>query len=144
MPIRPENRARYPDDWPQISLDARARANYCCEWCGVRNGAWGWRDASGAFHEVKAGPLIDAGYPRNPPFELTLERHGVVGVVRIIRIVLTVAHMDHKPENCAPENLRALCQRCHLRYDAPAKAAARRARGMAATGDLFPDPSTML
>jgi 5-methylcytosine-specific restriction endonuclease McrA len=28
-----------------------------------------------------------------------------------------VAHLDHDPANCAPENLRALCQRCHLRYD---------------------------
>ena len=33
-------------------------------------------------------------------------------------VVLTVAHMDHDPQNCAPGNLRALCQACHLRYDA--------------------------
>lgn len=26
-------------------------------------------------------------------------------------------HMDQYPENCADENLRALCQRCHNRYD---------------------------
>ena len=32
-------------------------------------------------------------------------------------VVLTVAHMDHTPENCAEENLKALCQRCHLNYD---------------------------
>jgi 5-methylcytosine-specific restriction endonuclease McrA len=29
--------------------------------------------------------------------------------------VLTVDHLDHRPENCEPENLIALCQRCHLR-----------------------------
>ncbi|MDU6555123.1 MAG: hypothetical protein E6507_09740 [Prevotella bivia] len=34
------------------------------------------------------------------------------------RIVLTIAHLDHTPEHCSPENLRALCQRCHNRYDA--------------------------
>ena len=33
-------------------------------------------------------------------------------------VVLTVAHLDHDPQNCADENLRALCQRCHLTYDA--------------------------
>lgn len=33
-------------------------------------------------------------------------------------VILTVAHLDHNPSNCAPDNLRALCQRCHLRYDA--------------------------
>jgi hypothetical protein len=29
-----------------------------------------------------------------------------------------VAHLDHNPQNCADENLKALCQRCHLTYDA--------------------------
>lgn len=38
--------------------------------------------------------------------------------LRIIRIVLTIAHLDHTPENCADDNLRAWCQRCHLAYDA--------------------------
>lgn len=37
--------------------------------------------------------------------------------VKLIEIVLTVAHLDHTPENCQPENLRAMCQRCHLNYD---------------------------
>ena len=43
------------------------------------------------------------------------ERHPLTGAV----VVLTVAHLDHQPENCADENLRALCQRCHNRYDQP-------------------------
>jgi 5-methylcytosine-specific restriction endonuclease McrA len=34
------------------------------------------------------------------------------------KVVLTVAHLDHTPENCDFDNLRALCQRCHNRYDA--------------------------
>lgn len=33
-------------------------------------------------------------------------------------VVLTIAHLDHIPEHCDPDNLRALCQRCHNRYDA--------------------------
>lgn len=39
-----------------------------------------------------------------------------------VKIVLTVAHLDHTPENCADENLKALCQKCHNRYDAPMRA----------------------
>jgi len=31
---------------------------------------------------------------------------------------LTVHHLDGNPANCAPENLVALCQRCHLRIQA--------------------------
>jgi len=34
------------------------------------------------------------------------------------KVVLTVAHLDHTPENCLRSNLRAWCQRCHLTYDA--------------------------
>lgn len=34
------------------------------------------------------------------------------------KVVLTIAHLDHTPENCDPSNLRALCQKCHLSYDA--------------------------
>ena len=30
MPIRPENKARYPKDWKQISLRIRARADNKC------------------------------------------------------------------------------------------------------------------
>lgn len=33
-------------------------------------------------------------------------------------VVLTVAHLDHDPSNCDERNLAALCQRCHIRYDA--------------------------
>lgn len=33
------------------------------------------------------------------------------------KVILTVAHLDHDPQNCADENLKALCQRCHLRHD---------------------------
>lgn len=33
------------------------------------------------------------------------------------KVVLTVAHLDHTPTNCADKNLVALCQKCHLGYD---------------------------
>lgn len=48
------------------------------------------------------------------------------------RIILTIAHLDHTPENNDPTNLRALCQRCHNRYDAAYRAAGRKARKKAA------------
>jgi 5-methylcytosine-specific restriction endonuclease McrA len=81
MPIRPENKDRYPKDWKQISLRIRQRAGNKCEDCGVDN--YSIRDGS--------------------------------------KIILTVAHLDHTPENCSNENLRAWCQRCHNRYDAPVR-----------------------
>ena len=58
---------------------------------------------------------------------------------RVTRVVLTIAHTDHMPENCHPTNLRALCQRCHLAYDAAhhAKTAYQTRRRGRALGDLF-------
>lgn len=38
-------------------------------------------------------------------------------------VVLTVAHLNHEPGDCRPENLRHWCQRCHNTYDAPRRAA---------------------
>jgi 5-methylcytosine-specific restriction endonuclease McrA len=54
-------------------------------------------------------------------------------------VVLTVAHLDHDPRNCADDNLKALCQRCHNRYDAPVRRAGikARARSAMAAGDLL-------
>jgi 5-methylcytosine-specific restriction endonuclease McrA len=33
------------------------------------------------------------------------------------KVILTVAHLNHTPMDCRDENLKALCQRCHLNYD---------------------------
>ena len=97
MPIRPENRDRYPPDWPEISARIRfERAGGRCECtgqCGV---------------EHSSQDLI--------PGRCTA-RHGEAHPVTSSRVVLTVAHLDHTPENCDPDNLRAMCQRCHLTYD---------------------------
>jgi len=39
---------------------------------------------------------------------------------------LTVAHLNHIPEDVRPENLMAMCSICHLRYDAAHHAETRR------------------
>jgi hypothetical protein len=111
MPIRPENRARYPKDWKAISLEVRAAAGWRCE-------------GSPAYPDCRAVNAMP---------------HPVTGST----VVLTVAHLDHTPENCDRANLRAWCQRCHLTYDAPMHRAGRmeRAKAKAAVGDLFA-PST--
>jgi hypothetical protein len=112
MPIRPENLSRYPADWKAISLRIRSeRAGNRCEECGVENHAIGGRLADGTFMPAIGNPSLG---------EMAQCEGGET--LRIIRIVLTVAHLDHQPENCADENLRALCQRCHIRHDAKMKA----------------------
>jgi 5-methylcytosine-specific restriction endonuclease McrA len=62
------------------------------------------------------------------------------------KVVLGTAHLDHQPENVAPDNLRAWCQRCHLAYDKPHHLAQRKANQRARVaptpaGWLFPVPA---
>lgn len=87
----PMQRHRYPPDWEAISKRIRfERAGGRCEWCGAVNGQ----------------PNPRAGS----------------------KVVLTVAHLGtahadgtpgdkHDKMDVRDENLAALCQACHLRYD---------------------------
>jgi hypothetical protein len=44
--------------------------------------------------------------------------HGEPHPVSGKKVVLTTAHLNHDPADCRDENLVALCQPCHLSYDA--------------------------
>lgn len=35
------------------------------------------------------------------------------------KVILTVAHIDHDKSNNKFDNLKALCQKCHLKHDLP-------------------------
>lgn len=138
MPIRPDQKARYPKEWPQISAATRERAQHKCEECGVPNYELGGRAPDGTWHKAK--PTGDDGlrltWPE-PGSHWWCE--GYPTGLRIVKIILTVAHLDHQPENCEPENLRCWCQRCHNRYDAATrrKGIQERQRAKSASGDLF-------
>jgi hypothetical protein len=62
-----------------------------------------------------------------------------VAGMRLVRVVISTAHLDHDPANGDPDNLRALCQRCHLRHDLEYHVARRWItwRRRHAVGDLF-------
>lgn len=107
MPIKPENRGRYPINWKRVRLVILARAGNRCE-------------GSPDYPDCRA----ENGSP-----------HPATGS----RVVLTIAHLDHVPENVDPANLRAWCQRCHLTYDAKhhAQNARETRRARRAAGELF-------
>lgn len=99
MPIRPENRARYPKNWKQISRRIRhQRASNQCE-C---------RGECGSPRCIARSPWMLRCTAVN------YQPHPVTGA----KVNLTVAHLDHTPENCDDTNLRAFCQLCHLAFDA--------------------------
>lgn len=130
MPIRPENLARYPKNWPEISASIRSRAGNVCEGCGIANGTLGARRNDGVF--LPAMPTGDNGLKLTWPAPGQIAWCGSDDTgkarLKIVRIVLTVAHLDHTPENCDPSNLKAWCQRCHNRYDAATRRAGIKSR----------------
>lgn len=134
MPIRPENKQRYPKDWKRIADAIRVRAGQRCEGspafpdCRVPNGAVGYRVGGRWVH---LGESVDAA-------GLAIDA-AVEDGFKVTRIVLTVAHLDHTPENCEPQNLKALCQRCHLFYDREhhAQTAYATRKAAAQTAELF-------
>ncbi len=42
------------------------------------------------------------------------------------KVVITIAHLDHDPANNDMDNLAALCQKCHNKYDAKHRAESRK------------------
>jgi len=121
MPIRPEERQRYPKNWKDIRSHILERAGNKCERCDAPNHTYGyWMDD--VFHCL--------GEPSQEWDAVRLDG------IKTIRIVLTIAHLDHTPENCADENLQALCQRCHNRLDMPSRVAGRKERKEIADGQL--------
>lgn len=144
MPIRAENRGRYPADWKSTIVPAvRERSGNRCETpeCRVRNGELGGRLPDGTF--LKAEPTGDNGLRLTwpAPGDYAWCRKGRRReILRVIRIVLTVAHLDHDDlETRDISRMRHWCQRCHNSYDAKARAAGIKARrrAAAAVGDLF-------
>jgi hypothetical protein len=141
VPIRPENKLRYPPDWPAISAAIRQRARNVCEDCKVPNYELGGRLEGG--HWCKAQPTGTCAkglsWPQPGEYSWCDGKHGAAVMLRIVRIVLTVAHLNHQPEDCRPENLKCLCQRCHNRLDASERRRGMRARAhaAAAVGDFF-------
>jgi hypothetical protein len=93
-PIRLSERERYPKDWRAISARIKKRSGGQCECTGECG-----------LHRDHPGP------------RRCTERHDEPAQWAKGVVCLTVAHLDHQPENCADDNLKAMCQRCHLRYD---------------------------
>jgi ribosomal protein L37AE/L43A len=107
----------YPPNWKtEIRPAIMERAKHYCEFCKVSNyklilrGTWNgtecYQDDDGTIYDANTSEVIGSDY---------------VGEVhqtnKLIKIVLTIAHLDHNVNNNDFSNLKALCQRCHNRHD---------------------------
>jgi hypothetical protein len=136
VPIKPENRHHYrTPEWKAAAKAVRDRSGSKCECngecgldhigpggrCCAPNGATIMRDWRRNVWELHMGcsgclePLLDG--------KITCGA---------VRVVLTVAHLDHDAGTNNPDRMKHLCQLCHNRYDSPHRqanaAATRRAK----------------
>lgn len=121
MPIKSENRSLYPVDWPAISRAAKERAGLRCTHpgCTARQYSVGrWINDAWMPHADYAVSYAQARqFAAEYSFFLFGDEPAPRGEPKVIVIVLTVAHLNHDPTDCRPENLAAMCQRHHLAYD---------------------------
>jgi len=107
-------RELYPSNWEAISLKIRKRSGGRCECEGFC-----------ALHRGRQ----------------CTERNGKKAKYAAGKVVLTVAHLTHNPQDSRPKYLKAMCQRCHLRYDVLLKnrirTDAKEMRTIVENGDLF-------
>jgi hypothetical protein len=102
----------YPNDWDTIALAVKDEAGWRCEECGrdcIRPG----ESPMDFMERIRTGRISEC-----PTVREFREKPK--------RFLLTVAHLDHRPQNCDGyetglrghrNNLKALCAPCHCRYD---------------------------
>ena len=117
MPI---NYRLYPPLWKKKIVPAiRARSNNACEFCGLKHGQIVY--SIPVKHKRKGKTVYrNVWLPLDPM--LPYNKH------KQVKVILTVAHLDHDRHNhkVSLERLAHLCQRCHLKYDAKHKANKRK------------------
>lgn len=135
MPINPDLMPLYPGgsirsrEWQDIRKAALKRTGGKCAFCGVEDRSRVCRNSDGHFM------TFDGSVFHGDTGQL-LARNGINSFAgRMVEIIITVAHLDHDPTNNHPDNLKALCQQCHLRYDREHHRQTRRRKK--AVRDLF-------
>ena len=126
MPIRKEQRSRYPSaaEWREIKARIRKRATgedgiTRCERCRKPDRELVRTTWDGTGRWAPLGASLNPGDPHwtdgqghdgvKPP---TTKLHETL-------VVLAVVHLNHQPESNGDDNLQCLCQGCHLRHDRP-------------------------
>lgn len=111
---------RYPKNWKtEIVPAVIARAKNCCECCFLKNNS--------IVHAIKLWTKDDGGRYKYTSIwfrdDQDARRESRGSEVRMVRVILTIAHLDHDETNhdVSLDRLQALCQICHLRYDAKEK-----------------------
>ena len=111
---------KYPPNWKsEIVPRILERAGDKCEFCGTKNHSFVW-SVKLWIKDVKRYKFKTIWFNTESGAK---RMKGIAGKSKQVYVVLTIAHLDHDEENheVTDERLRALCQYCHLNYDAKEK-----------------------
>jgi hypothetical protein len=114
MPI---NYKDYPENWQEIRQRVLERAQHQCECCGLEN-------YEQVYSMIVNGKTV---------WTRTIDLGDFVDFKpKTVKVVLTIAHLDHDETNhdVQDDRLKAMCQLCHLRYDAKEKANRRKLKSI--------------
>mgnify|MGYP003528876597 FL=1 len=121
MPIK--DWGLYPKNWKTvIRPDILKRANNRCEFCKVENYEYAFRgflSCGKEVYQLSNGNIYDAktGEFLIQSFDVYISPSTGNENQKAVKIVLTIAHLNHVTTDNEYSNLRALCQKCHLNYD---------------------------
>lgn len=109
-----KNREHYPDNWEDTIRPAILKRDaYKCQICGANHRAIGYYSTLGTF--LPCDEFMQDWAKRTGQKTFTMH--------------LQVAHRNHDKKDCRPENLQAMCPRCHLNYDRSFNSLLRKMRG---------------
>lgn len=114
---------KYPKNWKtEIRPRIMKRANNTCESkdCDFRHleKVWAVR-----YKGRTTGWFRDFDEANSQPKTIEGRSGKIIPNPKPVKVILTIAHLDHDEtnENVKDSRLAALCQLCHLRYDAKEK-----------------------
>jgi hypothetical protein len=113
---------KYPKNWLSKIVPAiLMRDNNTCQHCGLKDRELVW---SVPYRSMKGTKHVRVWVWQN--YAIIPNTVGS----KLVRVILTVAHLDHDATNHAVElkRLLSLCQRCHLKYDAGYKSSKKKSR----------------
>jgi 5-methylcytosine-specific restriction endonuclease McrA len=97
-----KNKHLYPVDWIDTIRPAiLKRDNYKCQICGIKHRSEGY------YNQAKVFIVCDEW----------LKQWAQSQKIKVLKLHLQIAHKNHIKDDCRPENLEALCPRCHLNSD---------------------------
>jgi transcription elongation factor Elf1 len=115
----PVDYKKYPSKWLEETRPRiLARANDKCEICGLKH------------KQIVYAIKLKINYNSNNSLKTIwfrikedAERENLLNNLKEVKVILTIAHLDHDElnHNVKDKRLMAMCQICHLRYDAKEK-----------------------